>query len=93
MTTCALEQIKVDVAYCENSVRLIGISAGISYGPLVATHHVISDFASLRAIPNMRIIAPADIKKQRLQFSACLYTFRKARSSKYSQRFFKNRYQ
>ncbi|WP_256460915.1 transketolase family protein [Bartonella machadoae] len=63
MTTRALEQIKVDVAYCENPVRLIGISAGISYGPLGATHHAISDFASLRAIPNIRIIAPADNKE------------------------------
>ncbi|EJF87459.1 hypothetical protein ME1_01061 [Bartonella vinsonii subsp. arupensis OK-94-513] len=63
LTTRALEQIKVDVAYCENSVRLIGISAGISYGPLGATHHAISDFASLRAIPNIRIIAPADNKE------------------------------
>ncbi|MGF7157320.1 transketolase [Bartonella heixiaziensis] len=60
MITRALEQIKVDVAYCENPVRLIGISAGISYG---ATHHAISDFASLRAIPNIRIIAPADNKE------------------------------
>lgn len=63
LTTRALEQIKVDVAYCENPVRLIGMSAGISYGPLGATHHAISDFASLRAIPNIRIIAPADNKE------------------------------
>lgn len=63
LTTRALEQIKVDVAYCENPVRLIGISAGISYGALGATHHAISDFASLRAIPNIRIIAPADNKE------------------------------
>lgn len=63
LTTRALEQIKVDVTYCENSVRLIGISAGISYGPLGATHHAIADFASLRAIPNIHIIAPADNKE------------------------------
>ncbi|MBX4335020.1 transketolase family protein [Bartonella raoultii] len=63
LTTRALEQIKIDVAYCENPVRLIGISAGISYGPLGATHHAISDFASLRAIPNIHIMAPADNKE------------------------------
>ncbi|WP_273719075.1 MULTISPECIES: transketolase C-terminal domain-containing protein [Bartonella] len=39
------------------------MSAGISYEPLEATHHAISDFASLRVIPNIRIIAPADNKK------------------------------
>nr|WP_245257363.1 transketolase C-terminal domain-containing protein [Bartonella vinsonii] len=63
LTTRALEQIKVDVAYCENPVRLIGMSAGVSYGPLGATHHAISDFASLRVISNIRIIAPADNKE------------------------------
>ncbi|WP_409362148.1 transketolase family protein [Bartonella heixiaziensis] len=63
LITRALEQIKVDVAYCENPVRLIGINAEISYGSLGATHHAISDFASLRAIPNIRTIAPADNKE------------------------------
>ncbi|EJF83109.1 hypothetical protein [Candidatus Bartonella washoeensis] len=54
---------KLDVTYCKNSVRLIGINAGISHGPLGATHHAISDFASLRAIPNIPVIAPADNKE------------------------------
>ncbi|MET3589617.1 transketolase C-terminal domain/subunit [Bartonella silvatica] len=60
LTTRALEQIKVDIGYCENPVRLIGISAGVSYGPLEATHHAISDFALLRALANIAIIASAD---------------------------------
>jgi transketolase len=60
LTARSLEQIKVDVGYCGNPVRLIGISAGISYGALGASHHSIADFAALRAIPGITIVAPAD---------------------------------
>jgi transketolase len=60
LTARALEQIKNDVAYSNNPVRLIGISAGVSYGALGSTHHSLHDFAALRAINNMTIVAPAD---------------------------------
>jgi transketolase len=48
------------VAYSDNPVRLVGISAGVSYGPLGTTHHSLHDFAALRAINNMMIVVPAD---------------------------------
>jgi transketolase len=60
LTARALEQIKVDVGYSGNAVRLVGISAGISYGALGASHHSIADFAALRAIPGIPVVAPAD---------------------------------
>ncbi|MCC2314010.1 transketolase family protein [Cellulomonas xiejunii] len=60
LTSRSLEQIKVDVSYGQNAVRLIGISAGISYGPLGASHHSIADFAALRAMPGVLVIAPGD---------------------------------
>jgi transketolase len=60
LTARALEQIKNDVAYSNNPVRLIGISAGVSYGALGSTHHSLHDFAVLRAINNLIIAAPAD---------------------------------
>ncbi|WP_067475396.1 transketolase family protein [Nocardia amamiensis] len=60
LTARSLEQIKVDVSYGANPVRLIGISAGISYGPLGASHHSIADYAALRAMPGIAVIAPAD---------------------------------
>jgi transketolase len=41
-------------------VTLVGISAGVSYGALGTTHHSLHDFAALRAINNLTIIAPAD---------------------------------
>ncbi|WP_158994513.1 transketolase family protein [Mucilaginibacter sp. L196] len=60
LTARALEQIKNDVCYSDNPVRLIGISAGVSYGALGSTHHSLHDFAVLRTINNIIIVAPAD---------------------------------
>lgn len=60
LTARALEQIKNDVAYSDNPVKLVGISAGVSYGALGSTHHSLHDFAVLRAINNITVVAPAD---------------------------------
>src|SRR6185436_17785677 len=60
LTARALEQIKNDVAYSNNPVKVIGISAGVSYGALGSTHHSLHDFAALRAINNIMVVAPAD---------------------------------
>lgn len=60
LTARALDQIKNDVAYSDNPVKLIGISAGVSYGALGSTHHSLHDFAALQAINNLDIVAPAD---------------------------------
>lgn len=60
LTARALEQIKNDVAYSDRHVRLVGISAGVSYGALGSTHHSLHDYAVLRAINNIDIVAPAD---------------------------------
>ena len=60
LTARALEQIKNDVAYSDNPVKVIGISAGVSYGALGSTHHSLHDYAVLRAINNIIVVAPAD---------------------------------
>ncbi len=60
LTARALEQIKNDVCYSDHPVKLIGISAGVSYGALGSTHHSTHDLAVLRAINNIVIIVPAD---------------------------------
>lgn len=60
LTARALEQIKNDVAYSNNPVKVVGISAGVSYGALGSTHHSLHDFAALRAINNIKVVAPAD---------------------------------
>jgi transketolase len=60
LTARALEQIKNDVCYSDRPVKLVGISAGVSYGALGSTHHSTHDLAALRAIENLTIIVPAD---------------------------------
>lgn len=60
LTARSLEQIKNDVAYSDRPVKAIGISAGVSYGALGTTHHSLHDYAVLRAINNMTILAPGD---------------------------------
>ena len=60
LTGRALEQIKADVAYSQTNVKLCGISSGLAYGDLGPTHHSIEDFAWIRALPNITIVAPAD---------------------------------
>jgi transketolase len=60
LTARSLEQIKNDVCYSGVPVTLTGISAGVSYGALGSTHHSLHDFAALRAIHGLTIIAPAD---------------------------------
>ncbi|KTE43610.1 MULTISPECIES: transketolase family protein [unclassified Sphingopyxis] len=60
LTARAMEQIKADCAYSEQNVKLCGISSGVAYGELGATHHSIEDIAWLRAIDKLTVIVPAD---------------------------------
>src|SRR5829696_5691419 len=60
LTARSLEQIKNDVAYSDNPVNVIGISAGVSYGALGSTHDSLHDYAVLRAINNITVVAPVD---------------------------------
>ncbi|MFP9055382.1 transketolase family protein, partial [Enterococcus faecalis] len=56
----SIEQIKVDVAYSNKNVKLVGISGGVSYGALGMSHHSLQDIAVARAIPNLQVLLPAD---------------------------------
>jgi transketolase len=60
LTARAMEQIKVDCGYSQANVKLCGISSGVAYGELGATHHSIEDVAWLRAIDKLTVIVPAD---------------------------------
>ena len=60
LSTRSYEQCKIDVAYSDTNVKLIGISGGVSYGALGMSHHSAQDIAALSAIPNMRIYIPSD---------------------------------
>ena len=60
LSTRSYEQAKVDLAYSNTNVKLIGISGGISYGALGMSHHSAQDIAAMSAIPNMRVYLPSD---------------------------------
>jgi len=60
LTARSFEQIKNDLCYSNRPVNAVGISAGVSYGALGTTHHSLHDYAALRAVHNITIVAPAD---------------------------------
>jgi transketolase len=72
LTARALEQIKNDVAYSHNKVTVVGISAGVSYGPLGTTHHSLHDFAALQTIHHLDVVAPADNTETRAVIQAAV---------------------
>jgi len=60
LTARALEQIKVDAAYSQANVKLVGVSSGVAYGELGPTHHSIEDVAWTRAIADLTVVVPSD---------------------------------
>lgn len=56
----SLEQVKVDLAYSKNPVKILGVSGGVAYGALGTTHHSLHDMAVLRCFPGMSICLPCD---------------------------------
>lgn len=72
LSTRSYEQAKVDVAYSDTNVTLIGISGGISYGALGMSHHSAQDIAAMAAIPNMRVYLPSDRHQTKCLMEALL---------------------
>ena len=72
VSTRSYEQAKVDCAYSDTNVKLIGISGGVSYGALGMSHHSAQDIAAFAAIPNMRVYLPSDRFQTRCLFEALL---------------------
>lgn len=60
LSTRSYEQAKIDCAYSDTNVTLVGISGGVSYGALGMSHHSTQDIAAMSAIPNMRVYLPSD---------------------------------
>ncbi|WP_418025357.1 transketolase family protein (plasmid) [Paracoccus sp. TD-10] len=58
LLTC--EQIRMDVAYCAQPVRLIGHHTGISMGFYGTSHHATEDISTMRAIADLAVVSPAD---------------------------------
>lgn len=72
LSTRSYEQCKIDCAYSDTNVKLIGISGGVSYGALGMSHHSAQDIAAMSAIPNMRVYLPSDRFQTRKLFEVLL---------------------
>ncbi|MEM2856504.1 MAG: transketolase family protein [Candidatus Nitrosocaldaceae archaeon] len=55
-----VDQIRNAIAYPNINVKIVVSHGGLSVGPDGASHQQIEDIAIMRAIPNMRVIVPAD---------------------------------
>ncbi len=61
----ALEQVRNTICYSNLNVKLCPTHAGISVGEDGASHQTVEDIAIMRAIPNMKVIVPADYYQAR----------------------------
>ena len=68
----ANEQVKNDVCYSQTNVKLVGLNAGVCYGPLASTHHAIDDLSIMRGFGNIQIFAPSDAVETREIFRYAL---------------------
>lgn len=59
----SLEQVKVDMAYSQMPVKILGVSGGVAYSQLGATHHSLHDIAVLRTFPGMEVYMPCDVRE------------------------------
>ena len=55
-----VDQMRNAIAYPELNVKLVASHAGISVGPDGASHQELEDLATMRAIPNMKVVVPSD---------------------------------
>ncbi len=60
-TLRCLEQIRNDCAYHKANVKIVCIGGGFVYGSLGMSHQATEDIATLRALPDVAVICPADL--------------------------------
>lgn len=60
-TLRCLEQIRNDCAYHNANVKIVCVGGGFVYGSLGMSHHATEDIAILRALPDVVVLAPADL--------------------------------
>lgn len=60
VTARPFEMVRNDLGYMRQNAKLVGRNSGITYSDLGATHHSLEDFAIMRVIPGMVVLAPQD---------------------------------
>ncbi len=70
----AWDQIRTTTCYSNLNVKIGGAHGGISVGPDGATHQALEDVATMRVLPNMTVIVPADYHETKKAVTwACEY--------------------
>ncbi len=59
-TLRCLEQVRNDICYHDADVTIVAVGGGFSYGQLGMSHFATEDLAIMRALPNMRVVAPTE---------------------------------
>jgi transketolase len=54
------DQVRMDIAYSRANVKIFATHGGISVGKDGVSHQMLEDFALMRVLPNMTVIAPSD---------------------------------
>ncbi len=54
------EFVRVDLAYQNLPVTVVGAAGGVAYSVLGSTHHAMEDVAIATAVPNLSVVAPCD---------------------------------
>lgn len=65
LTRRSFEQVALDLCLHRLPVRLIGNGGGVVYAPLGPTHLAVDDFALMRVLPNMTVMAVSDADEMR----------------------------
>ena len=60
VTMRCFEQVRLDLAYNNSNVKIVGVGAGFTYGSLGSSHHALEDIAIMRSLPNMTVLCPGD---------------------------------
>jgi transketolase len=54
------EQFRNDLGYMKQNVKMVGRNGGFTYSDLGSTHHSLEDYAIMRMIPGVTVLAPQD---------------------------------
>jgi len=64
-TLRCLEQVRNNICYHNTSVKIVCVGGGLCYGPLGISHHATEDLAIMRVLPEMKVLAPGDLRETR----------------------------
>lgn len=71
----AIEQARNSIAYPNFNVKIVASHLGLDVGPDGPTHQALEDIAIYRAIPNFKVISPADPIELKKAFAVMLDDF------------------